>query len=156
MMASVGKDAKITWTQYFIEVAKLVAKKSSCIRRQTGAVIVKDNMIISTGYNGTPRGVKNCKEGGCERCNSPGVQSGSNLHECLCVHAEENAIVQAAYQGISTKAAALFTSLCPCLYCAKTIVNAGIRKVFYNQAYAMDGATISLFMEAGVEIEKYE
>lgn len=147
--------SKLTWTEYFIEVAKLVSKKGSCTRRQIGAVIVKDNMLVSTGYNGTPRGVKNCNEGGCERCNNPDVQSGSNLHECLCVHAEENAIVQAAYQGISTKGAVLFTSLCPCLYCAKTIVNAGIRKVFYNEAYAMDMATISLFKDAGVEIEKY-
>jgi len=147
---------KITWTGYFIEVANLIAKKSSCTRRQIGAVIVKDNMIISTGYNGTPRGIKNCNEGGCERCNNPNIASGANLHECICVHAEENAIVQAAYQGISTKGSTIFTSLCPCLYCAKTIVNAGMKKVFYNQAYAMDDATIKLFKEAGVEIEKYE
>ncbi len=149
-------SSKLSWTQYFIEVAKLIAKKSSCTRRQIGAVIVKDNMIISTGYNGTPRGIKNCNEGGCERCNNPSVASGANLHECICVHAEENAIVQAAYQGISTNSATLFTSFCPCLYCAKTIVNAGIKKVYYNEAYTMDEATIKLFKQAGVEIEKYE
>ncbi|MBI3051006.1 dCMP deaminase family protein [Candidatus Woesearchaeota archaeon] len=144
----------LTWEEYFIEVAKLIAKKSSCAKRQIGAVIVKDGMIVSTGYNGTPRGVKNCNQGGCERCSSD-VQSGQNLHECLCVHAEENAIVQAAYQGISTKGSTLYTSLCPCLYCAKTIVNAGIRKVFYNQGYAMDTQTIRLLTEAKVDIEKY-
>ena len=148
-------NQKLTWTGYFIEVAKLISRKSSCARRQTGAVIVKDNMIVSTGYNGTPRNVKNCNEGGCARCNSPEVKSGSNLGECLCVHAEENAIVQAAYQGIGTKGASLFTTLCPCLYCAKSIVNAGIKKVFYNKAYAMDEATIKLLKEGSVEIEKY-
>ncbi len=144
----------LTWEEYFIEVAKLIAKKSSCAKRQIGAVIVQDGMIVSTGYNGTPRGVKNCNQGGCERCSSD-VQSGQNLHECLCVHAEENAIVQAAYQGISTKGSTLYTSLCPCLYCAKTIVNAGIRKVFYNQSYAMDARTIRLLTEAKVDIERY-
>ncbi|MBI2133796.1 dCMP deaminase family protein [Candidatus Woesearchaeota archaeon] len=147
--------SKLSWIQYFIEVAKLIAKKSSCSRRQIGAVIVKDNMIVSTGYNGTPRGIRNCNDGGCERCSNPETVSGSNLHECICVHAEENAIVQAAYQGISTKGASLFTSFCPCLYCAKSIVNAGIIRVFYNQAYAMDEATIRLFNDAGVEIERY-
>ncbi len=147
---------KLTWTQYFIELAKLIAKKSSCIKRQVGAVIVRDNMIISTGYNGTPRGTKNCNEGGCARCANPEIKAGMNYHECLCVHAEENAIVQAAYQGISTKNSALFTNLCPCLYCAKSIVNAGIKKVFYNQDFAMDEATIGLFIEAGIEVEKYE
>ncbi|MBI3033931.1 dCMP deaminase family protein [Candidatus Woesearchaeota archaeon] len=147
---------KLSWTEYFIEVARLVAKKSSCIKRQVGAVIVKDNMIISSGYNGTPRGVKNCNQGGCGRCNNPAIQSGANYHECLCVHAEENAIVQAAYQGIVTKGSVLFTSLCPCLYCAKSAVNAGIIKVFYNEAFAMDEATIRLFNEAGVDIEKYD
>ena len=146
---------KISWNQYFIELAQLVSKKGSCIKRQVGAVIIKDNMIISTGYNGTPRGVRNCNEGGCERCSNPANTSGMNYHECLCVHAEENAIVQAAYQGISTKGATLFTSLCPCLYCAKSIANAGIKKVFYNEEFTMDEATIRLFNEAGVQIERY-
>ncbi|MBI4439043.1 dCMP deaminase family protein [Candidatus Woesearchaeota archaeon] len=145
---------KISWTQYFIEVSRLIAKKSSCVRRQVGAVVVKDNMIISTGYNGTARGVKNCNEGGCERCASS-VKSGEGLHECMCVHAEENAIVQAAYQGIATKDAAIFTSHCPCRYCAKSIINAGIRKVYYNKSYSMDEETLELLREANVEGERY-
>lgn len=146
---------KLTWEEYFIELAKLVSKKGSCVKRQVGAVIVKDNMIISTGYNGTPRNVTNCNQGGCKRCNDPNVASGSNYHECLCVHAEENAIAQAAYQGISTKGGVLFTSLCPCLYCAKSIINAGISKVYYKEEFTMDEATIKLFNEANVEIVKY-
>ena len=147
---------KITWTQYFIELANLISKKGSCVKRQVGAVIVRDNMVISTGYNGTPRGVANCNEGGCARCNDATVRSGQKYDECLCVHAEENAIVQAAYQGVSTKDSILFTNLCPCLYCAKSIVNAGIKKVFYNEAFTMDEATIKLLTDAGLEIEKYE
>ena len=81
---------KITWEEYFIEVAKLVAKKSSCVKRQIGALLVKDGMLVSTGYNGTPRNTKNCNEGGCARCNNANIKSGENLHECICVHAEEN------------------------------------------------------------------
>ena len=147
---------KLSWEEYFIKIAKLVAERSSCSRPKKGAVIVKDKMIISTGYNGTPRGIKNCNEGGCAVCNAPARKSGTNLGECICVHAEENAIIQAAYQGVSTKGATMFSSYCPCWYCAKSIINAGIVKVYYNKAYAMDNRTIALFKEAGVELVKYE
>lgn len=150
------KSNKLSWEQYFIRIAKLVAERSSCSRPKKGAVIVKDKMIISTGYNGTPRGIKNCNEGGCAVCNEKNRISGSKLGECICIHAEENAIIQAAYQGISTKGAILFSSYCPCLYCAKSIINAGIVRVYYNKAYAMDKKTEQLFKEAGIELEKYE
>lgn len=136
------------WDEYFMAIAHVVATRSSCNRRQVAAVIVKDNRIISTGYNGTPRGIKNCNEGGCRRCNSD-VPSGKSLDECLCSHAEENAITQAAYHGISVKGATLYTTYSPCLMCAKMIINSGIAKVIYNEPYATSNG-ISLLIQAGI------
>ncbi len=148
-----------TWDEYFINIAKLVASRSSCSSRQVGAVIVKDKMIVSTGYNGTPRGIKNCDEGGCKRCEDKKngkINSGERLDECVCVHAEENALLQAAYNGVSIKGSTLYTSLCPCKYCAKHIINAGIKKVHYSKNYALDEISKELFREAGVEFQQYK
>ncbi|MEM3374672.1 MAG: dCMP deaminase family protein [Candidatus Woesearchaeota archaeon] len=150
---------KPTWDEYFIKIAKLISTRSSCLARQVGCVIVKDKMIISTGYNGTPRGIKNCDEGGCQRCMDRKlgkINSGERLDECVCVHAEENALLQAAYNGISVKGATLYTSLCPCRYCAKHIINAGITKVFYSEKYALDEISKKLFEEAGIEFIQYK
>lgn len=147
-----------SWDEYFIEIAKLVAARSNCISRKVGAIVVKDKMIVSTGYNGTPRGIKNCDEGGCKRCNDKivgKVQSGERLDECVCVHAEENALLQAAYNGVSLKGATLYTSLCPCRYCTKHILNAGIKKVYYSKDYALDEISRELFKEAGIELVQY-
>jgi len=139
------------WNTYFMNIAKVVASRSSCSRRQVGAVIVKDNRIVSTGYNGTPRGVKNCNEGGCPRCNSD-TPSGQGLTECLCSHAEENAITQAAYHGISVKGATLYTTFSPCLLCTKMIINSGISKVVYSINYTVDETSLKLLKEANIEI----
>ncbi|MEM2131514.1 MAG: dCMP deaminase family protein [Candidatus Woesearchaeota archaeon] len=150
---------KPTWDEYFIKIAKLIASRSSCSSRHVGCIIVKDKMIISTGYNGTPRGIKNCDEGGCQRCEDRKkniISSGERLDECICVHAEENAILQAAYHGISLKDATLYTSLCPCRYCAKHIINAGIKKVFYSENYALDDISKKLFEEAGIDFLQYK
>jgi dCMP deaminase len=115
------------------------------------AVIVRDGRIIATGYNGTPRGVRNCNEGGCPRCNS-NAPSGTALSECLCSHAEENAIVQSAYHGISVKDSVLYTTFSPCLQCAKMIINAGIKEVVYHQRYSIDDVSMRLLHEAGVKV----
>ncbi|MEM4397147.1 MAG: dCMP deaminase family protein [Candidatus Woesearchaeota archaeon] len=150
---------KPTWDEYFIKIAKLIASRSSCSSRHVGCVIVKDKMIISTGYNGTPRGIKNCDEGGCQRCEDRKknlISSGERLEECICVHAEENAILQAAYHGISLKDATLYTSLCPCRKCAQHIINAGIKKVFYSESYVLDDIAKKLFEEAGIEFFQYK
>jgi dCMP deaminase len=151
--------AKPTWDEYFIKIAKLVASRSSCSSRQVGALIVKDKMIVSTGYNGTPRRIRNCDEGGCKRCEdkkSGKIRAGERLDECVCVHAEENALLQAAYHGVPLKGAVLYTSLCPCRYCAKHIINAGIEKVYYSENYTLDPISKELFEEAGVELFRYE
>ncbi len=139
------------WDEYFMEIARVVALRSNCSRRHVAAVIVKDKRIISTGYNGTPRGIRNCDEGGCPRCASH-APSGTNLTECLCSHGEENAIVQAAYHGICVKDSTLYTTYSPCLLCAKMIINAGIREVVYRERYSIDSTARAILQEAGVKI----
>jgi dCMP deaminase len=118
------------WDTYFMRIAHEIKSRSNCMRRQVGALIVRDMNILSTGYNGTPRGVINCCDGGCPRCNSD-APSGMDLSECLCAHAEENAIVQAARNGVCINEGTLYTTLFPCRQCAKMIINAGIDRVVY-------------------------
>ncbi len=141
------------WNSYFMNIAKQVASRSNCIKRKVGAIIVKDRRIISTGYNGTPRGIKNCNEGGCPRCNE-WTESGKMLEECFCSHAEENAIVQAAYHGISIKDSTLFTTFSPCLTCAKMIINAGIKEVWYNARYGISKNAEKILKDAGIKLHK--
>jgi dCMP deaminase len=143
--------ARPSWDQYFMDIARQVAARSNCMKRQVAAVIVSERRIISTGYNGTPRGVKNCNEGGCPRCNGFS-ESGRNLEECLCSHGEENAIVQASYHGIAIRDATLYTTYSPCLMCSKMIINAGIRKVVYNEAYPLNDTATAMLKEAGVDL----
>ena len=140
-----------SWDEYFMNIAKVAATRGNCSRRQVAAVIVRDHRVISTGYNGTPRGVRNCFDGGCPRCSSH-APSGTGLSECLCSHAEENAIVQAACYGIAVKGATLYTTFSPCLQCAKMIINAGISEVIYYQHYTIDDVSLALLREAGVVV----
>ena len=139
------------WDRYFMDIAQVAAKRSNCSRRQVAAVLVRDKRVISTGYNGTPRGIKNCNEGGCPRCNSD-TPSGEKLGECLCCHAEENSIVQAAYHGIAVAGATIYTTYSPCLLCAKMIINAGIVEVVYHERYSIDSTSMALLSEAGVKV----
>lgn len=141
------------WDAYFMNIAKVVAMRSNCIKRKVAAVVVKERRIISTGYNGTPRGVKNCMEGGCPRCNSF-AQQGTQLEECLCSHAEENAITQAAYHGVSIKDAVLYSTYSPCLMCTKMIINSGIRTVVYSHDYPLNDVAMNLLQGAGVIVSK--
>ena len=142
-----------SWDQYFMNIAKVVASRSNCMKRKVAAIIVKDKRVISTGYNGTPRGTRNCNEGGCPRCNSL-ASSGTNLEECLCSHGEENAIVQASYHGVSLKDAVIYTTFAPCLQCAKMIINSGISEVIYNMDYPLNQTAFQLFSEAGIFVRK--
>ncbi|NLB68756.1 MAG: dCMP deaminase family protein [Lentisphaerae bacterium] len=143
------------WDTYFMDIAHVVATRGNCSRRKVAAVIVKDKRIISTGYNGTPRGIKNCMDGGCPRCASD-TPSGGGLGECICSHAEENSITQAAYHGISTKDATIYVTLSPCLTCAKMIINAGIKEVIYDQEYSFNEQTRSTLTEAKVLVRKID
>lgn len=148
-MTESNEMSRPDWDNYFMEIAHVVARRSNCSRRHVAAVIVKDNRVISTGYNGTPRGIRNCNEGGCPRCSS-NAPSGSHLGECLCCHGEENAIVSAAYHGVSINGATLYTTFSPCLLCAKMIINAGIREVVYRERYSIDTTSAAILKEAGV------
>jgi dCMP deaminase len=142
------------WDEYFMDIAKVVATRSNCMKRKVAAIIVKDRRVISTGYNGTPRGARNCNEGGCPRCNGMAA-SGTALDECLCSHGEENAITQAAYHGISLKGSTLYTTFAPCLQCTKLIINSGIVEVVYNKEYTLNGRALSLLGECGVALRQF-
>ena len=146
-------DPRPGWDEYFMRIADVVATRSNCSRRHVGAVIVKDRHILSTGYNGTPHGVKNCFEGGCPRCSGK-VESGTHLDECLCVHAEQNAICQAALFGQAVDGATAYVTVSPCLTCAKLLINAGIREVVYQGDYAFLGTVKAIFRSAGVKHRK--
>jgi dCMP deaminase len=141
------------WDEYFMNIAKVVASRSNCMKRKVAAIIVRDRRVISTGYNGTPRGTKNCDEGGCPRCNSLAT-SGTALDECLCSHGEENAIVQASYHGVSLKDAIIYSTFAPCLMCTKMIINSGIREVIFNTDYPLNSSSFQLFGQAGVAVRK--
>ncbi|MCX8199872.1 MAG: dCMP deaminase family protein [Candidatus Micrarchaeota archaeon] len=157
MLGEISKEFKHerpSWDAYFMGIAKQVATRSNCVKRKVAAVLVRDKQIISTGYNGTPRGTRNCSEGGCPRCNSFS-ESGKNLDECFCSHGEENAIVQAAYNGVSTKGCTVYTTFSPCLLCTKMIINAGIVEVVFNEKYPLAGNARALLEEAGIKVRQY-
>jgi dCMP deaminase len=142
-----------SWDEYIMAIARTVASRSNCVKRKVAAVVVKDRRIISTGYNGTPRGTRNCNEGGCPRCNEL-VEGGTRLDECLCSHGEENAITQAAYHGVSLLGATIYTTFSPCLQCTKLIINAGLVEVVYNTHYPLGQMAVALLREAGVKVRQ--
>lgn len=142
------------WDSYFMKIAKDVSERGNCCRRQVGAIIVVDKRIVTTGYNGTPKGAKNCFDGGCKRCAGESTR-GQNYGECICCHAEENAIVQAAYHGISIKDSKIYCLLSPCLWCAKMIVNAGIVEVIYEHEYTHTDQVKELFDMCNVKYRQF-
>lgn len=123
------------WDRYYLDIAHAVKARSNCSRRQVGAVIVLDKSIISTGYNGTPMGVRNCNEGGCPRCASD-AGHGQSYDTCICVHAEQNAFLFAARNGNATNGGILYTTLRPCFGCAKEAIQAGTREIVFEEPYA--------------------
>jgi dCMP deaminase len=131
-----------------MDITALVAKRTTCLRRAVGAVIVKDKRILATGYNGAPSGIRHCAETGCLR-EQLNVESGMRHELCRGIHAEQNAIIQAAYHGVSVKGASLFCTNQPCSICAKMIINAGIVTIYYRSGYADELARVML-EEAGV------
>ncbi|CAK7202775.1 Deoxycytidine monophosphate (dCMP) deaminase [Sporothrix eucalyptigena] len=146
-----------SWDRYFMSLASLAAQRSNCMKRRVGCVLVREHRVVSTGYNGTPRGLRNCGEGGCGRCNG-GVGAGVGLATCLCLHAEENALLEAGRERIPTSSLAntiLYCDTCPCLTCSIKIVQVGIGEVVYSQGYSMDAETAAVFREAGVRLRQY-
>lgn len=148
------KNSRPVWDRYFMDITTLVAKRSTCLRRSVGASIVKDKRILTTGYNGAPTGLKHCLEIGCLR-EKKKIASGERHELCRGIHAEQNAIIQAAFHGVSIREAVLYCTNLPCSICAKMIINAGIVKIYYLDGYA-DEMSSEMLEEAGIEVIKLE
>lgn len=141
------------WDQYFMQLSDLAARRSNCMKRQVGCVLVREKRVISTGYNGTPRGMNNCSSGGCPRCNT-GQHAGLALDTCRCLHAEENALLEAGRERIG-KDATLYCNTCPCMTCSVKICQVGISEVVYSMAYSVDSKVENIFQEAGVKLRQF-
>lgn len=159
MKAVKNKEKKIvsarpSWGEYFMDITHLVAKRSTCLRRQVGAVLVKDKKILATGYNGAPSRLDHCLEIGCLR-QKQGIPSGERHELCRGLHAEQNAIIQAAYHGVEIRGATLYSTNHPCIICSKMIINAGIEEVIYQEGYADDLAR-AMLKESAIKITKFD
>jgi dCMP deaminase len=146
------KSKRPDWEEYFLKMAYLVAERSTCLRHHVGAVIVRDKRILTTGYNGAAKGVKDCLGLGCLR-DEKGIPSGERHEICRAIHAEQNAIIQAGLHGINISDSIIYCTHSPCILCAKMIVNAQIKKIVICGQYA-DKSSEALFKEAGVEYKK--
>lgn len=142
-----------SWEEYFMGIAQLVAQRSSCLRRQVGAVLVKDKNILATGYNGTPSGITHCEVTGCLR-EQLKIPSGERHELCRGLHAEQNVIVQAAKHGINIDGAILFCTNAPCIICAKMIINSGVKEIVYLDGYP-DILSKEILEESGIDFRVY-
>jgi len=143
-----------SWDSYFMTLASLASRRSNCMKRRVGAILVRQNRVLASGYNGTPRGLPNCNEGGCSHCN---LSDKSSLisNECLCLHAEENALLEAGRERVGNNCV-LYCNTCPCLKCTIKIIQTGVKTVVYNLTYKVDAASSRLFEEAGVELRRFD
>lgn len=142
-----------SWEEYFMEIARLVARRSTCLRRQVGAVVVKEKNILATGYNGTPSGITHCSEVGCLR-QRLGVPSGERHELCRGLHAEQNAIIQAAKHGVNIGDSTLYSTHSPCVICSKMIINAGVKKIVFLEGYP-DALSVEMLGESGIEVRSF-
>jgi len=143
-----------TWDDYFLQITDLVATRATCLRRQVGAVLVLDKRILATGYNGAPKGLAHCLDIGCRR-QAENIPSGQRQELCRGIHAEQNAIIQAARHGTSIVGATLYTTLHPCVICTKMLINAGITAIYYREGYP-DALSEEMLKEAGIQTIKVE
>ncbi|NCC81641.1 MAG: cytidine deaminase [Clostridia bacterium] len=139
-----------SWDAYFLDISRLVSSRSTCLRRKVGAVLVKDNHILTTGYNGAPRGLEHCLDRGCIR-EQKGIPSGERHEFCRGIHAEQNALIQAAVHGVSIEGSTLYCTNFPCALCSKLIINAKVKKIVYVEGYPDDLAK-ELLAESDVEL----
>ena len=151
-MAKKSLHNRPSWDEYFLEMAKLVAKRSTCLRRKVGAVLVKDKRILATGYNGAPKGLKHCLDIGCLR-EKLKVPSGQRHELCRALHAEQNGLIQASLYGISLKESTLYATNQPCIICAKMLINAGIREIVIQDGYP-DKIAEKILKEAKIKVRK--
>lgn len=141
------------WDDYFMEITQVVAKRSTCLRRQVGALIVKDKHILASGYNGAPSGLLHCSETGCTR-EQMHVPRGQRHELCRGIHAEQNAIIQAAVHGVSIKGGTLYSTTFPCVLCSKMLINAGIIKIVYQKGYP-DELSLEILKEAKITVKEW-
>jgi len=141
-----------SWDEYFMDIVDLVSRRSTCLRRGVGAVLVKDKRLLTTGYNGAPSGLRHCLEVGCLR-EEMKVSSGERHELCRGLHAEQNAIIQAAVHGVSIKGATLYCTNHPCSICLKMLINAGIAEIVYREGYS-DELAARLLEESGIQVRK--
>lgn len=146
-------NTRPTWDEYFSELARIVAKRSTCRRRQVGALLVKDERIIATGYNGAPQGLAHCLDVGCLR-EEMGIPSGQRYELCRGTHAEQNAIINAARYGVSTQDSVLYCTNQPCILCARMLINAGVKRIVHQGDFD-DQLAVQFLQEAGVEIVEF-
>ena len=139
-----------SWDAYFLEIAGLVASRSTCLRRRVGAILVKDNHIVSTGYNGAPRGLEHCLDRGCIRMQNQ-IPSGERHEFCRGIHAEQNALIQAAVHGISIAESTLYCTNFPCSLCSKLLINARVKRIVYIEGYP-DELARELLEESGIAL----
>lgn len=142
-----------SWDEYFMEITHVVAKRSTCLRRRVGAVVVRDKRILTTGYNGAPMGLPHCEEAGCLR-QQLNIPSGQRQEICRGLHAEQNAIIQGSLHGVGLQGATIYCTTFPCVTCAKMIINTGIRRLVYSESYP-DDFSEGFFRDAGVEIVRF-
>lgn len=140
-----------SWDEYFLAITRTVAERSTCLRRRVGAVVILDKRILTTGYNGAPSGLEHCLDVGCLR-EQQGIPSGERHELCRGLHAEQNAIIQAALSGVSIKGGTIYTTHFPCVLCAKMLINAGIKRVVFSDGYP-DLLSRELLTEAGLMVE---
>lgn len=154
--ADAEKDKSIKWDKRFIDVAKMVSTWSTCIRnkRQIGSVIVKDKRILTTGYNGAPSGVQSCAERGVCLRDEMGIESGTRHEICYAIHAEQNAIIQAAKLGLSVEGATIYVTHRPCSICTKIIINSGIKRIVFAQNYP-DEFSMGILRDTDIEFCEY-
>jgi dCMP deaminase len=143
-----------SWHAYFLQLARQAASRSTCLRRQVGAVLVRDKRILATGYNGAPRGIAHCLDVGCLR-EELGVPSGERHELCRAIHAEQNAIIQAAIHGVAIEGSTLYCTHQPCILCAKMIINSGVKDIYFAEGYP-DELSLAMFAEAGVALHREE
>ena len=143
-----------SWDEYFMNMLEVIKTRSTCMRRQVAAIIVKDRQIISTGYNGSAKGLKHCDEVGCLR-EQMQIPSGQRHELCRGIHAEQNAIIQASLHGVSIEGADIYITCSPCVLCSRMLINAGIKRIIYSGDYP-DELAMSMLKEAKIELVKYE
>jgi len=146
------ESKRISWDEYFMQIASLVAQRSTCVRRHVGAVVVKDKRMLATGYNGAPSGIRHCSEIGCLR-EKLKIPSGQRHELCRGLHAEQNAIIQASLYGVSVRDSVFYITNQPCIICAKMIINAGIGEIVILDGYP-DEMAMRFLKEAAVKIRK--